>query len=397
MVAFFFFTMGDGRNFDTMKALTSSFYEQLSLLDQVVLGVLVASLLLQLFYQFYFFVRIALWKHRPLGGHTPPVSIVICAKNEEENLRKLIPVLMDQDYPEFQLVIVNDNSWDETEDILKAFQHSFANLHCIHLDEEKQMMMGKKFALTLGIKGAKYEQLLLTDADCSPHSDQWLRHMMNGAEEKDIRLGFSPYQKTRGLLNAIIRYDAFQTGLTYLSFAAAGIPYMGVGRNLAYTKSLFFAKGGFKRHYHIASGDDDLFIKENATKSNTGIVFHPDAQTSSPAKKTWKAWWTQRRRHLTTAPHYTFFHKILLALHPTSACAMWLLAVLWSVMHKEFLIASIVLALRYIVQFITFRGAMKRSNQLSLFWASPWLEATLWIINPVLWMSNLFAKPKQWK
>ena len=397
MVAFLFSTTVDACNFELMKAITVSFYESLSTLEWILLGFLFAAFLIQLFYQLYFFVRIALWKHRELGVQTPPISIVICAKNEEENLRKLIPVLMDQDYPEFEVVIVNDNSWDDTEDILKAFQISYPNLHCIHLNEEKQMMMGKKFALTLGIKGAKHEQLVLSDADCIPSSNKWLRYMVNEAEEKDIRLGFSPYKKTNGLLNAMIRFDAFQTGLTYLSFAAAGTPYMGVGRNLSYTKSLFFAKGGFKRHYHIISGDDDLFIKENANKSNTGIVFHPDAQTISTPKDSWKAWWAQKRRHLTTAPHYKFIHKILLALYPLSACLLWLTGIIWSVIHKEFLIAAVLITLRYLIQFITFRGTMKRSNQLSLFWTSPWLEAMLWIINPVLWMSNLFAKPKQWK
>ncbi|MEO0404834.1 MAG: glycosyltransferase, partial [Bacteroidota bacterium] len=199
-----------------MVELEPNFYAELSTLDWVLLGVLVTTFLLQVIYMLVFHVRISLYKEKGLDGHQPPISIIICAKNEEKNLRELIPLLMEQDYPSFQVVVVNDNSWDGSFDTLRALEVSYPNLYCIHLDEEKQLMQGKKFALTLGIKGAKHEHLLLTDADCRPNGLHWLREMgKKWNNEKTIVLGFSPYDKTKGLLNKLIRYDALQAGMNY--------------------------------------------------------------------------------------------------------------------------------------------------------------------------------------
>jgi len=398
LVAFFVFKQLMFRYFwASMQELTAIFFDSFSAFQWGIFITLLSACCLQLFYILFFFVRIALWKQQNTNGQTQPVSVVICAKNEEKNLRNLIPLLMDQDHPEFEVVVVNDNSWDGTEDTLKAFQVEFPKLHCIHLNEDKQRMQGKKFALTLGIKGAQHDLLLLTDTDCSPLSNQWITEMTKGIQnETKISIGFSPYKKQKGLLNALIRYDAFQAGLNYMSFAKAKLPYMGVGRNLAYRKELFFEAGGFRKHLHIASGDDDLFINEMANGKNCTIEIEPQSQTESIPKTELKDWWTQKRRHLTTASHYKFHHKVLLMVWPCSYYLLWLSAIFWMVMHNAFLIAGASLLLRYGILWLTLRGAMKKTGQLSLFWASPLLEGLMWIVNPLLWMSNLLSKPKQW-
>ncbi|MGB1031193.1 MAG: glycosyltransferase [Flavobacteriales bacterium] len=380
-----------------MQEILAAFFDSFSTQQWIAFIVLISATFTQLLYILYFFVRIALWKQQDDNAQTLPVSVVICAKNEEKNLRNLIPLLMDQDYPEFEVVVVNDNSWDGSEDTLKAFQVHYPKLHCIHLDEDKQKMQGKKFALTLGIKGAKHDLLLLTDADCSPLSNQWIAQMTKGLHnETSISIGFSPYKKQKGLLNSLIRYDAFQAGLNYLSFAKAKLPYMGVGRNLAYRKELFFEAGGFRNHMHVASGDDDLFINQMANGKNTSIQIAPDSQTESISKTEFKDWWTQKRRHLTTSSYYKFHHKIFLMVWPCSYYLLWVSAIFWMVMHNSFLIAGACLLLRYGILWLTLRGAMKKTGQLSLFWTAPLLEGLLWIVNPLLWMSNMLSKPKQW-
>lgn len=311
---------------------------------------------------------------------------------------ELIPTIMEQDHPDFEVVVVNDNSWDDSKDILKALQIQYPRIHVVELDEEKQLMQGKKFALTLGIKGAKNEVIVLTDADCRPASDQWLRYMSGPLAEEDsgLVIGFSPYCKEPGILNALIRFDAYQIGLNYLGMAAAGQPYMGVGRNMAYRKSLFFGIGGFKRHYHIASGDDDLFVQEAAPHASCHIQFSPESQTISTPKSTWKSWFAQKRRHITTADRYQFAHKFFLAMWPLSFTLMWTCGLLLMVLHKAFLIAGIMLGLRYLIQLVTFKLSMDKMGQSGLFWASPMLEALLWITNPIIWLSNLVSKPKTW-
>jgi cellulose synthase/poly-beta-1,6-N-acetylglucosamine synthase-like glycosyltransferase len=375
-----------------------NFLSEPSMLPLVLFTVFSLAVAYQIFHILYFHVRIALWKHQPLDEAIVPCSVVICVRNEEKHLMELIPQLMEQDHPDFELVVVNDNSWDDSKDILKALQIQYPRIHVIELDEEKQLMQGKKFALTLGIKGAKKDIIVLTDADCRPSSNSWLRSISGplAEERSELVLGFSPYGYSPGLLNALIRFDAYFIGLNYLGMAAAGNAYMGVGRNMAYSKSLFFDVGGFKSHYHIASGDDDLFVQEAAPRAKCTIQFAPESQAVSAPKTDFSSWFKQKKRHLTTSGHYRFIHKFFLAMWPLSFTLMWACGVLLMVLHNAFLIAGIMLLLRYLIQLVTFKVSMDKMGQSSLFWASPVLEALLWITNPIIWLSNLVSKPKTW-
>src|SRR6185436_3860360 len=157
----------------------------------------------------------------------------------------------------------------------------------------------------IGIREAKHEILLLTDADCVPASEFWIQHMQDAYDENiDVVLGYGAYHKTKDFLNKLIRFETFHTALQYLSYALAGMPYMGVGRNLSYKKSLFFRHKGFSSINHIPSGDDDLFINKAATKKNTAVIIDPEAITRSIPKRTSKAWKKQKARHYTTAKFY---------------------------------------------------------------------------------------------
>jgi cellulose synthase/poly-beta-1,6-N-acetylglucosamine synthase-like glycosyltransferase len=370
--------------------------ESLTLLEQVLLAVLVGACLVQVFYFLFFFIRIPLYREKTDATAKEPVSVIICARNEEKNLRELIPQLMSQSHPQFQLVVVNDGSWDDTEEILRAFQVSYPNLHVINLDEEKQHIMGKKFALTLGIKGATQERILVTDADCRPASSNWITSMTTALDGKKMVLGYSPYAKLKGLLNALIRFDAFQVAITYLSFAKAGIPYMGVGRNLAYTKELFFSVSGFKSHYHVASGDDDLFVNQVATGKNTAIHLSKDARIVSLPKTSWKAWWRQKKRHFTTATHYRFLHKFLLGLFPLTYL-LWLAAgIILLILHTPLLLVVPFMVLRPLLQIVIFRTSSNKMGENDVAWFSPVLELILMILNPLIYITSVINKPKQW-
>jgi cellulose synthase/poly-beta-1,6-N-acetylglucosamine synthase-like glycosyltransferase len=366
---------------------------------RLALGLLIFGVLLQFFYLFRYYVRIILYRHQPQTASNEGVSVVICARNEERNLRDLIPRLMEQNHPNFELVVVDDSSWDDTTDTLRAYTVRYPNLHVVHLDEDKQRMSGKKFALTVGIKGAKHDIILLTDADCVPVSNDWISRMTApfGAENISVVLGVSPYGRMKGMLNRMIRFDAAQVAATYLSFALAGVPYMGVGRNLAYRKSLFFKNSGFKSHLHIASGDDDLFIGEVATAANTAIVFEHEAQTISDPKTTWKSWIHQKRRHFSTAPHYRASRKIRLALWPLSWQFMWLGAIVLLIVHSAFFIVGAAILLRYIAHFITFSGAFRKMGLASLAYGAPIWESMIMTIHPFLWIWNQLATPRTWK
>lgn len=240
-----------------------------------------------------------------------PVSIIICARDEAENLRRNLPLFLQQTYPEFEVLVVNDNSQDETSRILLDFQKNYTNLTVVNVGMPTQP--GKKQALRLGIQQARFDRLLFSDADCRPSGPLWLTNMqapLQGAIE--IVLGFSPYQQGTGLLNRFIRFEAVYTAVQYFSFALVGIPYMGVGRNLGYTRKLFLASDQFASHTHIASGDDDLFVNQVAQKKNTAVVLRSETFVYSASKDTWTGYYNQKKRHLSTGTRYRPLHQLLL-------------------------------------------------------------------------------------
>lgn len=360
-------------------------------------GIFLFGWFIQLFYLFFRFLN-GTKPVPPTNDSKPGVSVIICARNEERNLMEHIPLIMEQDYPNFEVVLVNDSSYDDTEDILKALQVSYKNIHVINLSEEKQNMQGKKFALTLGIKAAKNDIILLTDADCIPLSKQWISGMISHmSEEKEIILGVSLFHKHPGWLNRIIRFDALMTAIHYIGFAKSGKPYMGVGRNLSYNRDLFFKIGGFKSHYSIPGGDDDLFINQVATSKNTATAILPAEQTISEPKSSWQSWFTQKRRHYTTAPRYKASHRRMLLFWPLSFLIMWVGFAGSIVFHKLLLIVGGMLLVRYIIQSAILHKISKRFGQSKdIVWLAPLLEIQLNTMSLGLYFSNLLRKPKKW-
>lgn len=272
----------------------------------------------QLFYYGWFFGRVAFYRTPLRTQHRQhPVSVIICARDEDENLARNLPGVLVQDYPSTkEVVVVNDNSTDDSKYILQELKKTFKHLQVVELQQEAKLISGKKYPLSIGIREAKHEILLLTDADCIPASEHWIQKMQDAyTEDTEIVLGYGAYHKTRGLLNKLIRFETFHTALQYLSYALAGIPYMGVGRNLSYRKDLFLRNKGFASINHIPSGDDDLFINRVATRENTAVVIDAEAITRSIPKTTWAGWLKQKSRHYTTAKFYKPLHSFLLGLY----------------------------------------------------------------------------------
>jgi glycosyltransferase involved in cell wall biosynthesis len=270
----------------------------------------------QLMYTLFVFLRLSFYKRRvpEFIESAPGVSIVVAAWNELENLQSLIPLLESQQYPDFEIIIVDDRSSDGTYDYLLTNKDNFPNVKIVRIETVPVHFTAKKYALTMGIKKASKELILVTDADCRPSSELWVQRMAESLGDKEIVLGYSPYPAYPGGLNALIRYETFQTAVQYLSFALAGIPFMGVGRNLLYRKDFFWANGGFASHYGLLGGDDDLFVNQTANSKNVAICIESDAYTLSEPKRNWKDWFIQKRRHLSVGKKYKFKHKIHLGL-----------------------------------------------------------------------------------
>lgn len=328
-----------------------------------------------------------------------PVSVIICARNEAKNLEKNLEKVLHQDYPDFEVIVVNDCSSDHSDDVLRDFQKRYKNLKVVKIEEHPRFKTAKKFAATLGIKAASHEILIFTDADCEPASSSWIEEMASHYQNQqtEIVLGYSPYLKENGFLNKLIRYETFQTALNYFSFALYGMPYMGVGRNLSYKKSLFFKGKGFAAHMHIPSGDDDLFVNQNATAQNVALEIREEAQVWSAPKNTWKSYWQQKNRHLGAGKVYKKEHKVYLSLQAGSAICFYALWVVCLVLNIEpyFLIG--VFVLRFLIQIYVFYKPMSRFQNKDLLWWFILLDPFYYIYLTGLNVVGLFSKKISWK
>lgn len=330
-----------------------------------------AFVFIQLFYYLFFFTRLAFYSKGANYGNTRPgVTILVCALNELENLKQLLPLLDIQEYPEFEVILLDDRSDDESEQFIRDNIGKWKHIRYIRINDEFAHITPKKYALTVGMKQAKFPIMLMTDADCRPVSTHWITAMTSKvSENKDIVLGFSPYIKQKGLLNWFIRCETFYAAVQYLSFALAGFTYMGVGRNILYKKSVFFANKGFYRHKHVYGGDDDIFLNEVSTAFNTTISIEEDSFIYSEPKTSWKAWYRQKQRHLAVSQYYKMRNKILLGLLSGAHIAVWItgIAVLiagiltGNLFFIEILVAAF--GLRWLIQWLILNFINNKLNK----------------------------------
>ncbi|MFA6515623.1 MAG: glycosyltransferase [Bacteroidia bacterium] len=274
----------------------------------------VLMVLVQLGYIWIVFGKLAFYKDiYPVSATEEPVSVIIAARNEYENLKHKLVHVLEQDYPVFEVIVVNDCSWDESQKFLEDMQLQYKHLKVSQLVEQEKYPTGKKFALTIGIKAAMYENLLFTDADCIPASNQWIRLMQRRfVQGKEIVLGFAPYNRRKGFLNVFIRFETLMTAFYYVGFAVLKNAFMGKGGNMAYYRPLFFKHKGFASHQHILSGNDDLFINQAATANNVSIELSPESFVYTDAKENYTAFSRQKSRHMTTGKYYKSKHKWML-------------------------------------------------------------------------------------
>ena len=368
-------------------------------LELVVFGILIGATIIQLAYYWIVFGRLAFYKVPDhVNGHYPPVSIVIVARNEYYNLKKNLPLFLEQEYGDFEVVVVNHVSDDETRELLEDLQRQYPKLRIVNITQDLNFFKGKKFPLSLGIKSAANDIVLLTDADCSPIGRNWIKSMVrNYTSNIQVVLGYGPYNKEKGIVNMFIRYDTFMVAMQYLSYAIAGMPYMGVGRNLSYTRSVFFASGGFTSHYMVSSGDDDLFIEQIANKKNTKIEVSPDSFIYSVPKKTFPEWFRQKQRHLTTAKFYKPKFKLFLGLFSITQFLFYASLVFALFVSQSYYLIIGLFLLRFISQIIVQKKVSNLLQEKQLLIISLLLEVFYILLMPFITFKSIFLKPVQWK
>jgi glycosyltransferase involved in cell wall biosynthesis len=354
---------------------------------------------IQVVFYIFFFGKFAFLKSKKGNTINIPISVIVCAKNETENLKKFLPTIISQVYPNFEIILINDASTDKTLKVMESFASKHDNIKIVNVKNIEAFWGNKKYALTLGIKVAKHDYLLFTDADCKPVSEHWISEMSSHFDEnKTIVLGYGAYKKIKkSFLNKLIRFETLMTAVYYFSFAKIGLPYMGVGRNLAYKKSEFFNANGFISHMNIRSGDDDLFINQIANSKNTTICFSKESITKSIPEKNFKDWLNQKRRHISTANYYKLKHKILLACLYITQLFFWILAIALLATTFKWQIVLILFLLRLIIQYVIIGFSTKKLGEKDILFFLPFLEIFLIITQLTIFINNLISKPNHWK
>ena len=355
---------------------------------------------IQVFYYLFYYLSVYLYKPSVIKTIKEPVSIIICARNEAENLSNFLPAVLEQDYPDYEVIVVNDCSEDNSYDVLGKYLMQYPHLKISTINKDPKFTHNKKFAQFIGIKAAKNDILLFTDTDCQPESDKWLEGMASHFDDKiSFVLGYGGYLKEKGLLNRYIRYDSMTIAMQYLGMAIRGIPYMGVGRNLAYRRSVFFTNNGYGAHNHLISGDDDLFVNTNASGRNTCVEFRNGTHTRSIPCSGIKEWIIQKKRHLTTASYYKLRDRLLIITEPTTRIFFYsaFIVLLSFTFLWPYVLA--VFGIRLFTQIIIFALVQKKLNEPGLITYSLFFDIFSPVINSIVYLSNIRSRPgkNRWK
>lgn len=337
-------------------------------------------------------------KTRSAPLQVTPLSIIVCAHDEEKNLRELVPLLLQQDHPQFEVIIVEDRSNDGTFDYLLEATKNDPRLRMVRVAQTPPHINGKKYAITLGVKAASYEWILFTDADCRPASTHWAQTMSSHMNEaSQFVLGFSPYIKTKGLLNSFIRFETFTTAIQYMGLALLGMPYMGVGRNLAYRKSLFLQSKGFNNYLGVMGGDDDLFVNQHATRNNVAVALGQQALTYSHPKTTFKEFYYQKLRHLSVGKRYRFSDRLVLGLFAMSWILTWVVALPLVLISTYAIWGAALFLLRFICMEMAFRAGSRKLGEPFEGWKLPFLDFIYAFYYLVAGPVAFLSKKVRWK
>lgn len=281
-----------------------------TILDIILIGTTVTLFTIQILYYLITYMRPYRKMQTEENDHSvyeqqPPVSVIVYAKNESSNLQKFLPSLLSQNYPVFEVIVINDGSTDESDDILKRFENEHTNLYHTFIPQESKYLSRRKLSLTIGIKAAKYQHLLFTEANCQPMSKDWVSTMVrNYTDKTDIVLGFCAYRFYKGFFHKLVSYDNLMTGLQYISSALKNHPFSGNGRNLSYRKDLFFEHKGYSKSLSLHAGDDDLFVNEAANSQNTKVEYSKNSITEMAQVERFAVWKEMKVSRAATQRHY---------------------------------------------------------------------------------------------
>ena len=317
---------------------------------------------------------------------TPPLSVILVAKDAASDLLKNLPAILEQDYPDFEVIVIYDQSSDDDcEDVLKLLEDKYPHLHHSFIPDSARYISHKKLGITMGIKASHHEWLVFTEPNCRPSSNKWLRKMArNFTNGTDIVLGYSNYEKTKGWFNRKVTFDTLLNAMRYLGKAVDGHPYTGCGRNLAYRKSLYYEQKGFTSHLNLQRGEDDLFINQVANGKNTRVEASPESIVRITAPHYKKDWYEDKLNYHLTSRLYKGFSRYLMGFETCTRLLfllMVIVCIVYGILTQSWIVlgtAIMLWLLRYLMQVMVFRktsialGERKFYSTLLMFdWMQP--------------------------
>jgi glycosyltransferase involved in cell wall biosynthesis len=363
----------------------------------LVLYVFVACTVMQITYYILFSSFLFGSKEDEESIHEAPVSVIIYTKNQAENLSQFIPLIMEQDHSKFEIVLINNASSDNTSEIAELFAKKHNNLKVLNIDNNEAFWGSKKYALTLGIKASKYENLLFTDTKSKPVSNHWISEMSKKlTSKKTIFLGYKKYRKENSLLNIFIRFENLLTAIKCFGFTKIGSSYMAFGTNLAYQKSEFFKVNGFINHMKINTGEGDLFIKDAANRRNTAFCISENSFIQTDSKTSFSKWFTEKREQIFITKKHHFKHRFFLGVFGFSKLLFYALATTLFFFYPWEIILSILLSY-FLIQYIVVGISANKLKEPQIIFLFPFLEIGLLLIQISIFSANLISKPNHWK
>ena len=376
----------------------TSIFLRVSIYEWAIIGLYFIFFIIQLLYYLYLFRKP--YQHVANNGtnndvidedELPGISVIITARNEAENLQNNLPFILNQDYPNFQVIVVNNSSTDNTDDVLNRLQHIHPNLYVTFIPKDSKTINAKKLALTLGIKAAKHDILLFTEPDSKPLSEKWVyQYAKTFKKGIDIVLGCCQMEINKSFFKKYIQYDNLFIGIKYISMGLAKRPYMGIGRNMAFKKKLFFENKGFSSVLNIEDGEDDVFINRIATKENTAILASPESMVVSNVVDGLSTWKNIKTKYLTSQKYLNGNTTKLLTFEVFTRYAFYVLFItlcligILSSFKLLVFFAILLFLVRFLIQMIVLNKNSKIFNAGKFHFSLPILD----LVAPAL--NNLF-------
>jgi glycosyltransferase involved in cell wall biosynthesis len=356
-----------------------------------------AITLVQLIYFWLLFGRLAFYKKTFEETDEKPVSVVIIANNQYRDVNENLAAFLEQAHRRYEVVLVVDNSEDGTMELMDEFTKKYPHLRIVELTQSLNWFSGRKFPLSLGIKSAYSDLILLTDITCRPANEKWITEMTAAMQPgREIVLGYSSW-RTKSKINKWLRFTAFYDALLYLSMALSGIPFKGIGRNLSYTRELFYRNKGFSAHYTILAGDDELFVNNTATSKNVSVQISPGSRINQVRPYSFRRWLASERDRLSIRRYFKAGHRLLIEIYNVSLFLFYGLLTALLILKAPWVSVAAVFALRFISQLILFGLVQKRLHEKNLLLLTPFFEIFLMFIDFFIRLRLLFSRKRKWQ